>query len=164
MARVNERAWELLEEDKENRLPTPPIRTPVQWYLGGDRGQATAAMVTGVEGPGRLMLVIFQRNSIPMHRTGVYYVTHRMVTDKTNGTVGATLKEKGSWGLEEGFKIPESWYAVHDADIARREANLVEGERQAAAAAEIFEKKQAERKAGVSNKKKIIDVLQAPTV
>lgn len=144
MARQNEQAWQELEADKAVRLPTPPVRSTVQWYLKGDLREVAPAIVTGIEGPGRLQLCVFPKNSFPQHKTGVFYVGHRAIQNPSN----PHTPRCGSWGLEEDFEIPDSWYKVYEADLERRTAMLAEAEKTAKKNADMFAKKQAERENG----------------
>ena len=154
---MNEVAWNAIEEDKKNRIPTPPIRTTVQWYQGGDKNICLPGIVTGIEGPGRLKIVLFPINSFPRHQAGVYHEDHKVHSQKGNPTTSRC----GSWGFEDGFRIPKEWYDLHDQEIAKRELNLRTAEQAAITSAELFMQKNAEK--ANAAKKRLPDPLPAPT-
>ena len=156
MSRPNERAWEELEADRTVKIPTPPVRTTVQWYLRGDKNEVAPAIVTAIEGPGRLQLCVFPKNTFPQHKTGVYHVDHRAIQERSN----PHTPRCGSWGFEDGFVPPKEWYAIQEQDLARRENMLMEGEKTAKKNAEMFAKKQAERENG--QPKRRLETVQVP--
>jgi hypothetical protein len=117
---MNDTAWYHLEKDRERLQPTPPIGTPVQWYQGGEKAAAYAALVTGIEGPGRLKLVIFPINQFHQHKLAVHHVSHQ-VHDKPGNS---TTKNSGSWDYAPGVKFPHGHYELHEAELNKREANL----------------------------------------
>ncbi len=154
---MNETAWTAIEEDKQRRIPTPPIRTTVQWYQGGDKTIVIPGIVTGIEGPGRVKLVLFPLNAFPRHQAGVYHEGHKIHEQSANPTTARC----GSWGFEEGFQVPKKWYEIWEQDIAKREENLRAAEVAAEKNRELFVQKQAEKASGV--KKRLPDILPAPT-
>lgn len=141
---MNEAAWAAIAKDEDRRLPTPPIGHPIQWYEAGDRKYAIAGQVTGIEGPGRLKVVIFRVNALPQHRTAVYHVDSP-VHDQVNNVV---TYRSGAWDYVPGTKIPKEHYDLFDVDIERRKDNLRKAEEAAKKNAELFALKQAERFAG----------------
>lgn len=158
MARPNERAWQELEADREVKLPTPPVGATVQWYLRGDKNEVSPAIVTGIEAPGRLQLCVFPKNSFPQHKTGVYYVDHRAIQDRSN----PHTPRCGSWGLDADFEIPVAWYKIQQQDLARRENMLTEAEKTAKKNADLFAKKQAERENGAPKRRLETVQVNAP--
>lgn len=88
----------LEEELKTGVLPTPRIGETIIWFPENKTADqlgvslARAAIVTAVEGPGRLSVLVFAPNSEPRHRKGVWHTTwpgHQKPgneTTKTNGS------------------------------------------------------------------------------
>lgn len=151
--RVNEKAWQDLETDMENPQPTPPVGESVVWYMAGDTRKPVPALVTGIEGSGRLKLVTFQVNSFPAHKTGVYHVSAK-IHDKPGNF---QTKNCGSWDYVRK-PIPEEDYAAFNEEIEKRRANLAVGEESAKRQAQIF----AEKQGLLKTKKKLSDPLPAP--
>jgi len=142
---MNEVAWNAIAKDESRRLPTAPISYgDIQWFEYGDKAFPFAAKVVGVEGAGRLKLVIFKPNALPQHKTAVYHV-NSPIHDQTNNP---TTYRCGSWDYIPGVKIPKEHYELFDEDIERRKENLRKAEEAAVKNAELFAKKQAERFAG----------------
>ena len=136
----NQTAWAEIAEAKANPLPTPPIGATVQWCFQGDQRNIRAAIVTGIEDPGRLKLGIFSQGQMVQYKTGVYYITHANHKQSNH----PTTKANGSWQYLPGQSIPKSHYEFHDTEMAKREANLVRAEEQALAQQEAFEAQQEE--------------------
>lgn len=150
---MNEAAWAAIERDEALRLPTPPVGTTVQWYDHGDIRFPTAAIVTEVEGPGRVKLAVFRVNALPQHKPGVYHVDS-LIHDQANNQ---TTYRCGSWGYPQGVKPPKEHYELHVQDVERRKEHLRKAEEAAKAAAELHEKRMAERLA--APKKKLEPIL-----
>lgn len=135
---MNVEAWKLLEEDRANKQPTPPIPSLVTWYQHGDPTKPHAGIVTGHgDRAGRLNICILAPGAFPQHRKGVYHVT-----SKYNKPHVQTIKDTGTWDYPPGTKIPAAHYAVHDEEIAKREKNLLEAEEKAK---QVFERVQVKR-------------------
>lgn len=155
MSRVNEVAWTELEGDRQNLQPTPPVGEPIVWFMAGDTTHPVAAQVTEIESAGRIKLVVFPKNAFPQHKVGVYHVSAKIHQKPGN----PTTKNCGAWDYVRGV-APEADYALHQAELDKREKNLLIGEQSAAKAAEMFEKKQAEKATG--KKKPLPDPLPVP--
>jgi hypothetical protein len=138
---MNEAAWAAIERDEARRLPTPPVATPIQWYEHGDRRYPIAGLVTEIEGPGRLKVVIFRVNALPQHKAGVYHV-NSLVHDQANNQ---TTYRCGSWDYAPGIKPPKEHYDLFVQDIERRREHLRKAEEAAVKAAELHAKREAER-------------------
>ncbi len=142
---MNEVAWSAIERDEQNKLPTPPVSYgDIQWFEAGDKSFAFAAKVVGVEGAGRLKLVIFKPNALPVHKCAVYHV-NSTIHDQVNNP---TTYRCGSWDYIPGVKIPKEHFELFNQDIERRKENLRKAEEAAKRQAEVFAQKQAERYGG----------------
>jgi hypothetical protein len=151
---MNETAWTKLEEEKSRRQPTPPISEPVTWYIEGDRNRPVAAQCNGIEGPGRISVVVFPKNAFPQHRTGCHHISHP-IHEKPN----STTRNCGAWDYPRG-KVPKDDYALHDKELAKREEGLLVSEEQAQKAQQEFQAKKAEREAAL--KKRLPEILPSP--
>jgi trehalose utilization protein len=137
---MNETAWAEIAEAKQNLQPTPPVGQNIQWYQGGDVRSPRAAQVTGIEGSGRVKVVIFSHGQMPSYQTGVYHVSNVIHKIKEN----PTTTRCGSWNYCPGTTIPKVHYDYHVEELAKREDNLKRAEEKALQAAAEFEaKKQA---------------------
>lgn len=139
-------ATEKLADDKANPQPTPPIGEAIVWYMEGDKNRPVAAQCNGIEGPGRIKVTIASWNGFPMHRAGCHYVTHS-IHEKPN----ATTKNGGAWDYPRG-KAPKDDYALHNAEMARREAALLKADEEAEKNRLLFEQKKKERESGLKRK------------
>lgn len=158
MARVNEAGWAELDAQQRNLQPTPPVGKPIVWYPAGNQADPVAGQVTGIEGPGRLKLVVFPKNAFPAHKNGVYHVSAKIHEKPGN----PTTKNWGSWDYVEAGDLDDSHYKLHRQELAKLEVNLEKGEELAVKAAEDYAEKQAAKKANFGKKKPIIDPLPAP--
>lgn len=154
---MNETAWQNLEEDKQRRLPTPPVGWMVQWYPGGDQRQPVAAVVVAAELPGRVKLKTFPANSFPKDMAGVWHVKSK-VHDKTHNQ---TTAHCGSWDYPPGQEVPKLHWKAYDEDLERREAMLMAAEDQAARQTAQFQAKQAKK--AQEAKKQLPEILPAQT-
>jgi hypothetical protein len=99
------------ESELASPLPTPPVGTLVVWY---DRGVKAAdaqraAIVTKVEGPGKVQLTVFAPNAMPMHKIGSLHISHS-VHEKAHNSVS---KNSGGWDYRDGEMIPGEHYDLH---------------------------------------------------
>jgi len=154
---MNEVAWKEIQEDKANLQPTPPVGEKVVWYVGGDLKHPVPAQISGIEGPGRLKLVVFPINSFPQHRPGVYHVSAKIHQKPNPGT-----RNNGAWDYVRQSDIEDGDYDLHRSEIAKRETNLRAGEENAKANEDLFKKKQEERKTAPLVKRRPPDILPAP--
>jgi hypothetical protein len=112
--RINE-----LELEMKHPLPTPPVGTPVVWY---DRAQVSeeaqrAAIVTRVEGPGKVTLTIFPPNGMPLYnKKGTLHVSHEIHDRRGN----AVSKNSGSWDYTSRTSRPKSHNELHIAEIQKK--------------------------------------------
>lgn len=141
--RANEVAWTELEADKQNLQPTPPVGEDVVWYMGGNSAHPVPAKVTEIESAGRVKLVVFPKNAFPQHKPGVYHLSARIHQKPGN----PTTRNCGAWDYVRGV-VPKEDYAIHQAELAKREQNLLVGEQAAQKNAEAFKEKQAEKATG----------------
>jgi hypothetical protein len=125
--RYNEPVWAGLEEEKRNKLPTPPVGTPVQWYQGGDRRMVFAGQVLAVEVPGRVTIRIAAPGKFAEDKKGVYHVSYRM--HKVPGH--QNTQKCGSWDYLPGHTVHKRDYGFHEEELEKRELNLLNQEEQA---------------------------------
>ena len=102
---------EEIELKIRNPLPTPPIGTPVVWYPHARvvKGAEVAALVTGIEGPGRLKITVFVPNGMPVPKQACHHVTDP-VHEKRNNSISKT---SGAWDYIEGTKTPKADFQFH---------------------------------------------------
>lgn len=102
-------------DDTENEmlypLPTPPVGTMIVWYDRGQKidGSQRAAIVTKVEGPGKLQLTVFAPNAMPTHKIGSLHISHPVHTKAHN----SVSKNNGGWDYRDGDDIPDTHYEAH---------------------------------------------------
>ncbi len=113
----NTKLLQALKEEKERVLPTPPIGHSVQWFEAGNTKNPFAAVVTQVEGPGRVELTVFKARSSLIYKQGVLHVTAE--EHKVPGN--PTTVRCGSWDYPLG-KYPREHSDFHLQDIAKRYA------------------------------------------
>lgn len=132
---MNDAAWAVLEAERANLQPTPPIGTVVQWYKGGDKREVRAAQVTAIEGPGRVVVVINEPSAFPKTLKGVFHESHRIHERNNN----QTTVRCGSWGYIPGTKPEDSHYNVHREELEKRLNNLRKADEEAAKIAKARE-------------------------
>jgi len=143
---------EEVEAELASPLPTPTVGTMVVWY---DRGQKVAegkraAIVTKIEGAGKVQLTVFAPNAMPMHKIGSLHISHS-VHAKAHNSVS---KNNGGWDYRDGDDAPDSHYDMHremlTAKLAAMKHQLVEAEqiaaREAGGKAAVPKKKAGESK------------------
>ena len=111
-------------------LPTPPVGTSVVWFAGAKRDahrpyeDAIAAVVTKIDGPGRVTLVAFAPHAVPSHKRSSHHVDHPIHLQRAN----SVSVESGSWDYPHGTTAPKAHFATHLAELGRQraeaEANL----------------------------------------
>ncbi len=137
---MSETAWDNLQTEKANLLPTPPIGEPVVWYLEGDKNRPCAAQCNGIEGAGRIYATIHTKGGMVMHRGGCYHISHP-IHEKPN----FTTKNGGAWDYPDGV-APKKHYDFHRAEIVKREEAILRAKEQSEQATAAFLKKQADKK------------------
>lgn len=118
---MSETSWSGLEEDKRNKLPTPPVGLCVQWFEGGDRRRVFAARVIAIEVPGRVHLEVKAPGKIPVEKKGVYHVSYRI--HKVHGNQNTS--NCGSWDYLPGYSMTKRDYAFHEEELEKREMTLM---------------------------------------
>lgn len=115
------------QDEKKNPVkltPTPPVGCPVVWYPRGDRANGpSAALVTQVEGLGRVSLTIFAVQSEPVVKKGVNFIDVAEQTPNASQTV-----RNGGWDFVPGFEpaAGSGVYKLAHEDMDRKEAILAE--------------------------------------
>lgn len=75
------------------RLPTPQIGTTIWWFDRNNQDNPRAALVTAIEGPGKIKVTIFGPAAMPIHKAGVLHVLSPI---HNNGSNSSTV-HNGSW-------------------------------------------------------------------
>jgi hypothetical protein len=113
-----------LDEQMTRPLPTPVVGTNVQWFARGAVSPETAqaALVVGVEGPGRLKLTVFPPNGMPVHKQGVLHVSHSQHETRGN----AATVHNGAWDYLPNWKLNKSSpdYNLHLDHLNRRKETV----------------------------------------
>jgi hypothetical protein len=122
---------EKIKQQKASPLPTPPVGTMVVWHDRNEDDRNYAAVVTFVEGVGRVKLAIFKPNAHVIHKEGVLHRTHEVHENK-HSTV--TMRN-GAWDYVPGQTVPKSHRDLHLRDLEKREAALIQSEKELTAAA-----------------------------
>ena len=135
---MSSEVWNKLAEERQRLQPTPKVSDPIIYYTRGDKNFPVPAVCSAVEGPGRIKITLFPFQGMMQHRAGCHHVTH-WVHDRPN----ETTKNNGSWDFNR--ELPADAYEVHEAELAKRENNLLDAEEKAKAAQAAFEKKAEER-------------------
>lgn len=117
-----------IEKEKRRPQPTPPVGMPIVWYLNGDRRLPRAAVVTDIEGPGRIAVAITPKNSQTLHRTGVHYTHHPDCEDEDDQPKNTPqVARNGTWDYVPGYfsTIPREHFQPHLDLIEKREVSLL---------------------------------------
>lgn len=115
---------EELDVESKNMYPTPPLGETVTWYQAGDKDAPRAAIVTAIEGPGRVAITVFGLRSHPSYMQGVLHHSHPMHKIKGNPTTSRCGYFTYPGELDpQGKKAPASHYHFHQMDIAARRAD-----------------------------------------
>jgi hypothetical protein len=111
-------------------LPTPPVGTNVVWFPGAKRDvhrpyeDAVAALVTKIDGSGKLTLIAFAPHAMPSHKRSSHHVDHPIHLQRAN----SVSVDSGSWDYPQGTTPPKAHFAHHLAELGRQraeaEANL----------------------------------------
>lgn len=102
---------------KETPSPTPPIGTMVNWFERNEEEMRFAAVVTRIQGAGKVELAVQKPRHHVIHKQGVLYRGDPIHEKRANpATVAA-----GSWDYIEGVKIPHSHFSYHLNDLERQE-------------------------------------------
>jgi hypothetical protein len=127
------------EEGLKAPQPTPPVGTVLVWYdrAEKDPDAQAAAIVTQVEGVGKLKLVVFKPDHYPKHYKGVLHVDHANHQQKHNEM---TLRN-GAWDYPDHVRITKGHYGLH---VAMLEKKLATARRQLAEAEEIKAKQESD--------------------
>lgn len=111
----NSEAIKRLKDQMQDLLPTPPVGWSVQWLERNNEQNPRGAMVTRVEGPGRIELTVFGPRAVPSHKQGVYHVDAPIHEDRNAGTL-----RNGSWRYLPGTRAPKEHYDLHREDLERQ--------------------------------------------
>ena len=106
-------------------FPTPPVGAMVVWYARADvrEGAEIAAIVTRVDGPGKISLTAFRPQGMPdPTRLGVLHVNHPTHLSKHNSVSVNT----GAWDYPDGTIPPKSHYARHTEALNKKRDGLLD--------------------------------------
>lgn len=106
-------------------LPTAPVGTNVQWFEMNEDERCYAALVTRIEGPGKVQVVVFRPNAMPQHRQGVLHRSHPV---HKNRHATETMRN-GAWDYPPGVNPLKGHRELHLKELKRREAAILEQER-----------------------------------
>ena len=135
-----------LEMETKSPLPTPPVGFTVVWYdaARNDPGAEKAAIVTKVEGPGKLVLTIFPPNGMPIfNKKGILHTSHPVHERRGN----AVSKNSGSWDYPAGITVPKSHNDLHLAELNKKIDSLKAQLAEASAIKDRQEKPESLKKA-----------------
>ena len=110
------------EAELKSPLPTPKVGASVVWYDRADNrdGAEIAAIVTKVEGPGKVTLVALRPFGMAEHKKGCLHVSHKIHENRHN----TVSKNAGSWDYLVGTKAPKEDFNLHVETINERIAVL----------------------------------------
>lgn len=118
---MSDKVLENLQKERDQLIPTPPIGRIVLWYERGyvHADHAQPAVVTAVEGPGRVSVCLLAKSRGAI-KTGVKY--HK-IEGATDARVQTTYRF-GCWDYVEGeapSKTTHADFQVHLNSISERE-------------------------------------------
>lgn len=118
-----------LDSQLKNPLPTPHIGCPVLWYPRGrvEEENAVAAIVTAVEGPGKVKLTVFKPNAMQEHKNGVHWAKHPAMEGKD---FSQAKIHNGVWDYEKNSSPRKSHYDLHTQQLERKREAVLEAKRQ----------------------------------
>jgi hypothetical protein len=116
-----------IREQKDNPLPTPPIGTWVHWFERNQKDACYAALVTAIQGPGKLELEIHKPRSVAINRQGVLHVSHPCHEKRANPASVAS----GSWDYLPLQKPHKAHFELHLSQLEAREGAMMDEERRA---------------------------------
>lgn len=102
--------------------PTPPVGTILVWFNAAKRDpnrpyeDAVAAIVTKVDGPGKLTLAAIPPFGMLSHKRSSHYVGHPIHLQRAN----SVSIESGSWDYPEGARPHKDHYKMHLDEIQRQ--------------------------------------------
>lgn len=135
---MSSEVWNKLAEERQRLQPTPKVSDTVIYHAYGDKRNSAPAIVSEVEGPGRVKLTIFPYQGMLQHKAGCHHISH-WIHDKPN----ENTKMNGAWSFAR--EAPADAFEVHEAELTKRENALIEAEQRAKEAAKVHAKKAEER-------------------
>lgn len=118
-----------LEEQLKKPLPTPHIGCMVLWYPRGriETENEVAAIVTAIEGPGKVKLTVFKPNAMQEHKQGVHWSGHPAMEGKD---FAQARIHNGVWDYETNTNVRKSHYDLHREQLQRKKEAALEAKRQ----------------------------------
>jgi len=107
-----------IEKEEQSPLPTPPVGTPVVFYPGAriESGAEVAAIVTQVQGPGKLTLAVFRPMGMVQGQKQCLHASHPL-HEKLDKAVS---RNNGAWDYPQGIRPAKLHYQVHLDELAKR--------------------------------------------
>ena len=118
-------ALDKIRAEKQDPLPTAPVGMMVNWFECNETDRCYAAIVTMHEGPGKLKLTVFKPNAVPVHKMGVLHRSHPVHKDSHN----TNTMRCGAWDYLAGQNPLKAHFALHLAELERREQGILDQER-----------------------------------
>ena len=109
------------EAEMKVLTPTPLVGTAVNWYRGADKEKSYAAVVTLIQGVGKVKLSVFEPDKFVTHKTGVLHITDPTHEKRAN----RTSKDCGAWDYLEGVEPDETHFELHLALLEKRKGGFV---------------------------------------
>jgi len=135
---MSSEVWNKLAEERQRLQPTPKVGDPIIYHPESDKRREVPAVVSKVEGPGKIQITVFPFQGMMQHRSGCHHITHWIHDNPT-----AFTRQNGAWSFAR--EAPADAYQLHEAELAKRENSLIEAEERAKEAAKVHAKKAEER-------------------
>lgn len=113
-----------VDEQIKKPLPTPPVGTPIIWFDKAivKPGAELAAVVTKVEGPGKVTLVVFRPCAFPEFKRSSLHEFHLQNKERHV----EALSNCGAWAYPRGTVIPKSHNELHLEALHTKRSSLLE--------------------------------------
>lgn len=116
---------EQIKEQKATPWPTAPVGLAVNWFDRNDSDRCYAALVTKIEGPAKIAVVIFRPNAHPVHKLGVLHRSHPICKNRH----ATEVERNGTWDYVRGQTPLKCHYETHLKELERREQGILEQQR-----------------------------------
>lgn len=115
-----------VEKQMETPIPTPHVSCMVIWYPRGrsdNPEEGKAAIVTAIQGSGKVSLTILPPMGTPVFKKGVYYCKHPQM-ERMKKT--SAIMESGTWSFPENTTPRKTHYELHLQELSKRKAAISE--------------------------------------
>ena len=118
-----------IDDQLKNPLPTPHVGCNVLWYAAGkvEPDNQRAAIVTAIEGAGKVTLTIFPPNGMPQHKKGVHFLQHPAMLAKTHDHAKI---HNGVWNYCDNSTSRKTHYEYHTEELKRKLEAVLDAKRQ----------------------------------